>query len=162
MPYSYHCFIPGVSLLWSSRGVYPRCFLTPSIPVSSPYGLGICILLLTMAHPQATNNSAMGCTSNKPPSAQTLPITPFSPPPTLPVHTHHAMAATMHRLDGMGVPSKYLDLPVASFGSAATVTLKRASRVRPQRTKNERRRVSRGVRRPSAKAQTAGDTPKET
>lgn len=60
------------------------------------------------------------------------------------------------------MPSKYFDLPVASLGRAATVTLKRASRVRPQRTKNERRRVSMGDRKPSAKAQTAGETPKET
>ena len=71
------------------------------------------------------------------------------------------MAATMHRLDGIGVPSKYLDLPVASFGNAATVTLKRASRVKPQRTKKDRSRVSSWVRRPSANAHTAGDTPKE-
>ncbi len=71
------------------------------------------------------------------------------------------MAATMHRLEGIGVPSKYLLLPVASLGKAATVTLKRASRVRPQRTKNDRKRVSRVVRRPSAKAQMAGDTPKD-
>ena len=63
---------------------------------------------------------------------------------------------------GMGVPSKYFDLPVASLGSEETVTLKRARRVRPQRTKKERRRVSRRVRRPRAKAQAAGDTPKET
>jgi len=61
----------------------------------------------------------------------------------------------------MGVPSKYLLFPVASLGRAETVTLKRARRVRPQRTKKERRSVSRGVRRPRAKAQTAGATPKE-
>lgn len=41
------------------------------------------------------------------------------------------------------------------------MTLKRARRVKPQRTKKERRRVSRGVRRPRAKAQEAGATPKE-
>ncbi|KAL9010767.1 MAG: hypothetical protein Q9173_004334 [Seirophora scorigena] len=71
------------------------------------------------------------------------------------------MAATMPRLLGMGVPSKYLDLPVLSLGREETVTLKRARRVRPQRTKKARRRVSSGVRRPSAKAAEAGATPKE-
>ena len=71
------------------------------------------------------------------------------------------MAATIAKLVGIGVPSKYLLFPVASFGSEETVTLKRARRVRPQRTKKERRRVSRAVRRPRAKAQTAGATPNE-
>ena len=59
------------------------------------------------------------------------------------------------------MPSKYLDLPVASLGNAATVTLKRASLVKPQRTKNDRSRVSSWDRSPSANAHTAGDTPKE-
>ena len=68
----------------------------------------------------------------------------------------------MARDVGMGVPSKYFDFPVASFGREETVTLKRARRVRPQRTKKERRRVSSGVRRPRAKAAAAGETPKET
>ena len=67
----------------------------------------------------------------------------------------------MPRLVGMGVPSKYFDLPVASLGRVETVTLNRARRVRPQRTKKERRRVSRGVRRPRAKAAEAGATPKD-
>ena len=67
----------------------------------------------------------------------------------------------MPREVGIGVPSKYLLFPVLSFGNEDTVTLKRARRVKPQRTKKERRRVSRGVRRPRAKAQEAGATPKE-
>ncbi|KAI4290211.1 MAG: hypothetical protein L6R35_000500, partial [Caloplaca aegaea] len=62
---------------------------------------------------------------------------------------------------GIGVPSKYLDLPVLSLGREETVTLKRARRVRPQRTKKARRRLSSGVRRPRAKAAEAGATPKE-
>ena len=61
----------------------------------------------------------------------------------------------------MGKPSKYLDLPELSFGREETVTLKRARRVRPQRTKKARARLSSGVRRPRAKAATAGATPKE-
>jgi len=62
---------------------------------------------------------------------------------------------------GMGVPSKYLLFPVASFGTLATVILKRARRVRPQRTKKVRKRWSTGVRRPMANAAAAGETPKE-
>ena len=63
---------------------------------------------------------------------------------------------------GMGKPSKYLLLPEASLGSEETVTLKRARRVRPHKTKKDRRRVSAGVRRPKAKAALAGATPKDT
>lgn len=46
----------------------------------------------------------------------------------------------MERVVGMGVPSKYFDLPLLSFGRTATVTLNRARRVRPQRTKKARKR----------------------
>jgi hypothetical protein len=63
---------------------------------------------------------------------------------------------------GIGVPSKNLALPVASLGTRAAVTLKRARRVRPQRTKKARRRWSTGVRSPREKAAAAGETPKET
>jgi hypothetical protein len=61
----------------------------------------------------------------------------------------------------MGVPSKYLAFPDASLGMEVAVTLKRARRVRPQRTKKARQRWSRGVRMPIAKARAAGETPKE-
>ena len=71
------------------------------------------------------------------------------------------MMLAMPSVVGIGVPSKYFDFPVLSLGRAATVTLKRARRVRPQRTKKVRRSVSTGVRRPRAKEQTAGATPKE-
>jgi hypothetical protein len=47
--------------------------------------------------------------------------------------------AAIDRVVGMGVPSKYLDFPVLSLGSTATVTLNRARRVRPQRTKKLRK-----------------------
>src|SRR5690606_10147858 len=60
---------------------------------------------------------------------------------------------------GIGVPSKYFDFPVSSFGRLATVTLKRARRLRPQKTKNVRSTVSRKVRKPSTKAQEAGAAP---
>jgi hypothetical protein len=71
------------------------------------------------------------------------------------------MSAAIVRVVGIGVPSKYLLLPVASLGSTETVTLKRASRVRPQSTKKARRIWSTVVRKPTAKAATAGETPKE-
>ena len=50
-------------------------------------------------------------------------------------YVHVAMIADeVRQANGMGVPSKYCDFPVLSLGSIATVTLKRARRVRPQRT----------------------------
>lgn len=61
----------------------------------------------------------------------------------------------------MGVPSKYFDFPDLSFGRTATVTLNRANRVRPHKTKKERSRWSRLVRIPRAKAAAAGAIPKE-
>jgi hypothetical protein len=67
----------------------------------------------------------------------------------------------MHMVVGIGVPSKYLDFPELSLGKDWTVTLKRARRVKPQRTKKARRRWSIGVRRPMEKAVTAGATPKD-
>ena len=69
--------------------------------------------------------------------------------------------ATILRLVGAGKPSKNLDFPVASFGIIETVTLKRANRVRVHSTKKERRVVSSAERRPRAKAEHAGATPKE-
>jgi hypothetical protein len=79
-----------------------------------------------------------------------------------PLLTQYAINAAIEREVGIGVPSKYLLLPVASLGTLATVMLKRARRVRPQRTKNVRKRWSTGVRRPIAKAAAAGETPNET
>jgi len=52
-------------------------------------------------------------------------------------------------------------LPEASLGRTETVTLKRARRVRPQRTKKVRPTVSRTERMPMVKATMAGATPKE-
>src|SRR2546423_7986155 len=72
------------------------------------------------------------------------------------------MLDTDRQANGIGVPSKYLDLPVLSFGSMATVTLNLAKRVRPHRTKNVRKRESMVVRKPMANAAAAGETPNET
>ena len=71
------------------------------------------------------------------------------------------MKKVMDNVVGMGVPSKYLDLPDLSLGRTATVTLKRANRVKPHRTKKERNRWSRLVRIPRAKAAAAGAMPNE-
>jgi hypothetical protein len=79
-----------------------------------------------------------------------------------PWYTQYAIICTKIKLIGIGVPSKYCDFPLASFGTMATVTLKRARRVRPQSTKKERRRWSSGVRMPREKAAAAGETPKDT
>lgn len=49
--------------------------------------------------------------------------------------TQYAMSETIDSVVGIGVPSKYFDLPDLSLGSTATVTLNRAKRVNPQRTK---------------------------
>ena len=123
-------------------------------------GLGICMLLLTIAQPHPTKMPTIGWTSIIP-CPQVPPSTPCSPPFTLPWLTHQAIPATIARLVGIGVPSKYLLFPVASLGNAETVTLKRAKRVRPHRTKNESRRESIALRRPRAKAHAAGETPNE-
>lgn len=72
------------------------------------------------------------------------------------------MSAAIDKDVGMGVPSKYFDLPVASLGRSDTVTLKRARRRRPQITKKVRRTWSRGVLNPTAKAETAGAAPNES
>ena len=68
----------------------------------------------------------------------------------------------MANVVGMGVPSKYFDFPVSSFGSTATVTLNRANLVSPQRTKMAKKRWSTGVLKPMANAAAAGATPKDT
>jgi hypothetical protein len=79
-----------------------------------------------------------------------------------PLYAQNAMTLANARLVGIGVPSKYWLFPDASLGSIATVTLKRARRVNPQRTKKDRRTWSRGVRKPRENAAAAGETPKET
>jgi hypothetical protein len=78
-----------------------------------------------------------------------------------PLETQYAIMLIIASDKVIGVPSKYLHFPDLSLGSMGTVTLKRARRVRPQRTKKERKRWSRGVRIPIAKATAAGDTPKD-
>ena len=127
----------------------------------SSYGFGICMLLLTIAQPHPMKMPTIGCTLPPNPKSQTPPKTPRLPPSTIPLQTHQAMPDTMPKEVGIGVPSKYLLLPVLSLGREETVTLKRARRVSPQRTKKERNKVSSGVRRPRAKAHTAGATPNE-
>lgn len=80
---------------------------------------------------------------------------------TQPLETQYAISPAIDRLVGMGNPSKYLALPLASFGTFPVVTLKRANLARPESTKQVKRSWSRGVRMPSAKAHEAGATPNE-
>ena len=115
----------------------------------------------TIKQPQRTKTPTIGCTPPNIPSNRTPPYTPSFPPSTMPCDVAIAIPNTSPNDVGIGKPSKYLLLPVASLGTAATVTLKRARRVRPLRTKKERARVSKGVRRPSANAAVAGATPKD-
>ena len=63
---------------------------------------------------------------------------------------------------GIGNPSKYFALPVASLGNEAAVTLKRASRDNPERRKKPRISVSTVVRRPRTYANAEGATPNDT
>ena len=117
------------------------------------------MVLLVIRQPLMTKSATIGWNSNGVPVA-------YVPKGRLskihPWETQYAISAAMLSVVGIGVPSKYFDFPVASLGSAWTVTLKRASRVRPHKTKKVRRRWSTGVRRPIANAATAGDTPKDT
>jgi hypothetical protein len=123
-------------------------------------GFGIFTVLLPIAHPCRTHTKHTGCHSAHVPFAQTpngtlSSVQPFKSQIAI-------MRASIHIVVGIGVPSKYFDFPDASLGRVCTVTLKRASRVRPQRTKNVRRRWSIGVRRPIANAAAAGATPNDT
>ena len=138
-----------------------RDFLDFPFPPPRLQGLGIWIVFETMRQPHTTNTPTIGCTPPKSSSAIIPPSTPSRPPSTMPRDVAMAMPNTKLNDVGIGNPSKYLLLPVASFGTAATVTLNRARRVSPHRTKKERNSVSRGVRRPRANAAVAGATPKE-
>lgn len=122
------------------------------------YGLGICSVRLTIRQPLRINRPTAGWNSYDVP----CPMTPHGILSCVqPFETQYAMTPAIDSVVGMGVPSKYCDFPVLSFGSVATVTLNRARRVRPQRTKNERKTWSSGVRIPIANAVAAGATPNE-
>lgn len=122
------------------------------------HGLGICNVLLTIKQPCATNSKTIGWNSSNVPSTA-MPNGMFSWVQLC--ETQYAISEEITRVVGMGVPSKNFDFPLLSFGKTATVTLNRARRVRPQRTKNVRKRWSRVVRIPSANAAAAGARPKE-
>jgi hypothetical protein len=122
------------------------------------YGLGTCSVLLTIKHPCNTNMNTTGWNASADPSIHKPSGICSS---VQPLYTQYAIICTLIRDMGIGVPSKYWDLPVASLGTMATVTLKRARRVRPQRTKKVSRMWSTGVRRPMEKAAAAGPTPNE-
>lgn len=73
----------------------------------------------------------------------------------------NAISAAMLRLVGIGKPSKYAAFPLLSLGTLPVVTLKRANRASPARTKKVRKSWSNGVLIPMANAVAAGATPKD-
>lgn len=111
----------------------------------------------TIAQPLARNTTTAGWNSKSP--APTVPKGSCSR--IHPLFVQYAISNTIDSVVGIGVPSKYLLLPLVSLGSDCTVTLKRARRESPQSTKKVSRMVSRNVRNPSAKAQAAGAIPNE-
>jgi hypothetical protein len=122
-------------------------------------------VLLTIAAAHKPNITLTGWISPRPPGVpHNVMRPPGMPclPSTQPSRTQYDRIATSPRDEGIGRPSKYLDLPAASLGINATVALKRARRARPQHMKPVKHTVSRYVRRPTAKATTAGATPNDT
>lgn len=95
-------------------------------------------------------------TSTKPPG------TPIFPKPSiLPLLTHSAIRPHKNKELGIGKPSKYLALPVVSWGTKATVALNLARRAIPAQMKVVKRKVSVVVRSPIQNAATAGATPND-
>jgi hypothetical protein len=94
--------------------------------------LGILIDLLIIMQPHKTNKPVMGWNSQIFPTPQT-PYGKLSC--NHPRCNQKAIAPAIVKDVGIGVPSKYFDFPVISFGRFETVTLKRARRVNPQSTK---------------------------
>lgn len=93
------------------------------------------MVLLVIMQPLSRNKPTTGWNSkavpvNQVPKGIASRIHPFD--------TQYAINAAIDREVGIGVPSKYLLFPVASLGTLPTVTLKRANRVSPQRTKKVR------------------------
>ena len=125
---------------------------------------GIRSVRLIMAAAHAVKTNEMRWTSPLPPSGPQSWTTPNgipSVPSNHPWDVQYAKTATRAKEEGIGKPSKYFDFPVTSFGTDATVALKRASRASPQHMKPVRTTVSRNVRRPTTNASNAGATPNE-
>jgi len=134
----------------------------PAFGNHSPFSLhsfGICMVLLTIKQPLKRNMMAAGWNSNGVPEA----VIPQGRSSKIqPWESQYAMTAAIVIVVGIGVPSKYFDFPDSSLGNVATVTLKRAKRGIPQRTKNVRRKWSNGDRIPIANAIAVGASPNET
>lgn len=95
-------------------------------------GFGIRNVLLTIKQPFNKKYATEGWNSNAEPFNATPSGTPSR---TQPRETQNVRTdAIVKHANGMGMPSKYLDFPVLSLGSTATVTLNRAKRVKPQST----------------------------
>src|SRR5258706_10774038 len=133
-------------------------------PNSILHGFGTRNVLLTMAAAHAPKIRLAMWTSPLCLLSFHNVITPngtSSSPSIQPFLVQKASMATRTRVVGVGRPSKYFDLPVASLGMIATVALKRARRARPQQMKQVRMTVSNHVRKPIANASIAGATQKE-
>lgn len=119
---------PNTMLSFSSLKVH----LIVSARGKASYGFGTCNVLLTIRQAIRRKRPVQVCTANGVPSIR-------SPNGILscvhpPLKKIASIVSVVKHAKGIGVPSKYFDFPDASFGSIATVTLKRASRVNPQRT----------------------------
>lgn len=137
---------------------------TPNSPNSTLHGFGTWSVLLTMAAAHAPKMRLAMWTSPLCSLSFHNVITPSGTPSSPSIHPslhQQASMTTRARLVGVGSPSKYFDLPVASFGMIAAVALKRARRARPQQVKQARMTVSNNDRKPTANASAAGATQKE-
>lgn len=72
----------------------------------------MCIDLETIAQPLAAKIKTAGWNSNNPvPAVPRGKLSKYHP-----LCVQYAMTMTIERVVGIGVPSKYLDFPAASFG----------------------------------------------
>ena len=122
------------------------------------HGFGTLRVLEHIKHACTTNKPTTGCVAKGVPAASVPSGIRSRMEPWL---TQYAIRAAIDNDVGAGVPSKYCDFPVLSFGSVATVTLNRASLRSAQMTKKVKQTWSTVVRMPIANAQAAGAAPKD-
>lgn len=122
------------------------------------HGFGIFKDFETNIQPWIANTSTKGWNSSTEPVSH-VPNGSWSL--TYSLCTKYAIKPTWTKEVGIGKPSKYLDLPVRSFGIWVTVTLNLANLVKPQRTKKDKTKTSIVDWNPMANATDAGATPNE-
>lgn len=115
----------------------------PSSPNKSTVPPGKSPCLLT-----AAQSTACAPCSTAFPATPTADMTQPWAPANLPILTHAAMNAVRPKLDGIGIPVKYLTDPDPPFGISATVALNRARRASPHEAKKRSERMSSGRRSP--------------